>query len=86
MKAKDITDALICAAVKACTKNADTAYRNALHTFLEVYPQKLVDAKLRQATLKGLLGGCSSSRCKGCAGDYHLTPKGEELLQTAMIF
>lgn len=71
-QAKQITDALILKAVRGA-QGSSSASRWDIHAIFPNTPKKVVDAKLRAATMRGLLEGCNTFRCahgKGCRGNY----------------
>ena len=90
MHAKDIPDKEIVKLVKAdiesnvnCfgdTKGHSFALRIDIIYVLKDVPAKVVNAKLRQCVLKGLLNGCKDSGCQTCRGEYTLTDKGRDVL------
>lgn len=73
-QAKSIPDEAIVKAVQDAHPNSN---RQAVIAAFPELPSKIVTAKLRQATLKGLLIGCASDSCArqgtaGCAEAYRV--------------
>ncbi|QIG61596.1 hypothetical protein SEA_SYRA333_86 [Mycobacterium phage Syra333] len=93
--ARDIPDAVFCAAVAAATMSHGVALRGMVNRVLgglavddpapsdEVpgVPYKVVLAKFRRCAGRGLVTGCDC----GCRGDWELTRKGRGVVAVAAV-
>lgn len=82
IQAKQIGDDVIVQLVRDwnINRNEGAARDKFIEYFRPIYPAKVVNAKLRQCVLKGLISGCKDSSCDTCCGDYRLTAIGQALL------
>lgn len=72
MKAADLHDEEVIAAVKALQPGYLGALRSDLEEHFMAYPPKVVLAKLRRLVKRGLLDGCGC----GCRGDFTVKEQG----------
>lgn len=81
MKCSDISDREVLEIVKVINGPSEkwaSHWWGPLYEFFLKYPPKLALAKMRQLYKRGLVDGCPC----GCRGDWVLTDKGREFLET----
>lgn len=79
MQCKDIPDYPILEFLHKNASNLGVQWWNLIKAFPSQAPDKLALAKMRVLIGRGLVSGC----CCGCRGDFELTKKGREYMESA---